>query len=812
MIKSHQAVTFSRLENALFRLRAPILVLSLLATLFLAWRASFIEPDTRLERLIPGSHAFVENARDTLGEISAGGSTVVRVAVSRRAGSIYDYDYLLQLQKISDELSLLPGVDTGSLNSLWAPGMLWFAITPEGFESGPIISSDAFDGSPKSLEAIRNNVLRAELVGSYVSIDGHSSLIDFRVLPVNAATGQATDYNLLSHRIDDIRKRFENDDLQIQVIGDIKKVADLVDGFTQIALFFLVAFLITAALLYFYARCVRATLVPLLCSVVAVIWQLGALNLIGANLGVFSVLVPFLVFAIAVSHGVQMINSIAREAAAGASSLDAARISFHRLYRPGLLALISDGIGFAMLFVIDIGAIKDLAMVASIGVALVIFTNLILLPLLMSYIGVGPVGISRSLVKQQADNRLWDAVAHFAEPRPAKLVLAGALVLAAGGFYIGQDLRIGDLDRGAPELRADSRYNLDSNYITDHYSTSTDLMTVFARVPQGQCDTYKTIDIVDRLGWQLRNTPGVQSVDSAAETAKFSRYIGNEGNPKLHAIPRDERVLTRSIERVGGSSVTLDFVAESCRYQAIRLELADHRQETLQGVVAVVRDFALEHNDADIEIVLGSGNAAFEAATNEVIAKAQYETLAYIYAVVALMCLLMFRSLKAVACILLPLALTSVLCQALMTLLGIGVKVATLPVIALGVGIGVDYGIYIYEQLRIHLAEGQPLRLAYRKTLRSTGRAVSFTGVTLAVGVATWIISPIRFQADMGVLLIFMFLWNMVGALVLLPALVHLFRVGGSTREPSLEPVMPGPAVERILPKTQPGQSLNRCA
>ncbi len=774
MSNSHQTLHFSWLENVLFRMRAPILVLSLLATLFFAYRASFVTPDTRLERLIPDSHEFVQNARETLGDISAGGSSLLRVAVSLQEGSIYDYDYLIRLQQISDELSLLPGVDTASVNSLWSPGMLWVAITPQGFESGPVISSDTFDDSQRALDTVKTNVNRAGLLGSYVANDARSSLIDFQVLPVNAATGEATDYNLLSDRIEDIRARYETDGLKIQVIGDIKKVADLVDGFTQIALFFLVAFLITAALLYWYAGCLRSALVPLVCSVVAVIWQLGVLNLMGANLGVFSVLVPFLVFAIAVSHGVQMINRIAQERAAGASNMDAARISFHHLYRPGLLALISDGIGFAMLFVIDIGAIKDLAMVASIGVALVIFTNLILLPLMMSYIGVGEMGIKRSLVKQQGENRFWDMLAHSSESGPARVILLVAALLAGVGFMVGQDLRIGDLDTGAPELRADSRYNLDNSYITSHFSTSSDLMTVFVQVPQGQCVTYKTIDIVDRLGWKLRNTPGVQSVDSAAETAKFSRFVGNEGSPKFYSIPRDEWVLMRSIERVGGSSLTSSFDAEGCKHQEISLELADHRQETLQGVVTAVHDFANQHNDDEINIVLGTGNAAFEAATNEVIAEAQYDTLVYIYLVVGLMCLLMFRSVKAVICILLPLALTSVLCQALMAMLGIGVKVATLPVIALGVGIGVDYGIYIYEQLRMQLDKGLPLRLAYRETLRSTGRAVSFTGFTLAIGVATWMFSPIRFQADMGVLLIFMFLWNMIGALVLLPALVQL--------------------------------------
>jgi len=139
--------------------------------------------------------------------------------------------------------------------------------------------------------------------------------------------------------------------------------------------------------------------------------------------------------------------------------------------------------------------------------------------------------------------------------------------------------------------------------------------------------------------------------------------------------------------------------------------------------------------------------------------------------VVFVLCFITFRSLRAVACILIPLALTSILSQALMTYLDIGVKVATLPVIALGVGIGVDYGIYIYNRLEVMILAGKSMQEAFFETLRSTGKAVSFTGVTLAIGVATWMLSPIKFQADMGILLTFMFLWNMLGALILLPAL-----------------------------------------
>ena len=410
MINNNNTLQFSALTNTIFRYRFAIMLFSLLATLYLAWQASFVRPDTRLERLIPGSHEFVLNAKEFLGEESAGGSSVIRVAVARKEGTIFDYDHLITLQKISDELSLLDGVDTGSINSLWAPGMLWFAITPQGFDSGPVIDNATFDNSPESMNTIRTNVFRAGLVGTYVSNDFKASMIDFAVLPINPATRQPLDFNEFSDRLEQVRQKYQNDDISIHVIGDVKKVADLVDGFGQIALFFLAAFVITAVLLFNYSRCYKSTLIPLLCSVVAVIWQLGVLNLMGYGLGVFSVLVPFLVFAIAVSHGVQVINAIAHETAKGEDRLGAARVTFHHLHKAGLVALISDGIGFATLFVIDIGGIKDLALVASVGVALVIFTNLVLLPVLMSYVGVTQRCVDHAQHKLENKTALWDGL------------------------------------------------------------------------------------------------------------------------------------------------------------------------------------------------------------------------------------------------------------------------------------------------------------------------------------------------------------------------------------------------------------------
>lgn len=187
-----------------------------------------------------------------------------------------------------------------------------------------------------------------------------------------------------------------------------------------------------------------------------------------------------------------------------------------------------------------------------------------------------------------------------------------------------------------------------------------------------------------------------------------------------------------------------------------------------------------------MQIVLGAGNAGIEVATNRVVERANLLMLALVYGAVILLCLITFRSVAAVVCAVLPLMLTSVLCAALMVALGIGVKVATLPVIALGVGIGVDYALYILAATLVGLRRGENLSSSYLEALQRNGRVVILAGITLSLGVVTWVLSPIKFQADMGVLLSFMFLWNMLGALVLLPALgCFLLRPRQNTAKPN---------------------------
>jgi predicted RND superfamily exporter protein len=760
------------LERVLFNNRPLILVLCLLVTVILGWQATNLRLNASYEKTIPTTHPYIAKFLSHKEDLSGLGNAI-RIAVENTRGTIFDADYMETLRQINDEVYLLPGVDRPYMKSLWTPATRWVAVTEEGLEGDAVIS-DYYDGSPESLVQLRANVERSGEIGRLVAQDFHSSIIYVPLLDINPKTGKALDYAEFSKSLEQIRSKHEGDRVRIHITGFAKIMGDLIDGMLQVLMFFAIAIAISAVILYWYTRCVRCTSIVVICSLVAVVWQLGLLGMLDYQLNPYSVLVPFLVFAIGMSHGAQKMNGILLDICRGGHKLVAARLTFRRLFLAGLTALLSDAVGFAVLMIIQIQVIRELAMAASAGVAVLIFTNLVLIPLLLSYIGVSPSAADRAARNEcvddahKVDHPLWRFLDLFTSRRWAAGAIVVSVVLALAGYAISLQLRIGDLDPGAPELRPNSRYNQDNAYIVGHYAASSDIFVVMIETPENQCTDYTTLAKVDELAWQLEQLPGVDATNSMSALAKFVSIGYNEGNFKwLELIPNQAAL--------GGvqTRAPREMFNQSGNLLTLYVYLKDHKADTLSQVVEHVAAYARDNDTAEVRFTMAAGSAGIEAATNIVVKKANRTMVLCVYSAVILLCFITFRSWRAVVCAVVPLMLTSILCEALMVGLGIGVKVATLPVIALGVGIGVDYALYVLSVMLDHLKLGQSLAQAYSAALRFTGKVVVLIGLTLALGVLTWVLSPIKFQADMGILLAFMFLWNMLGALILLPALAN---------------------------------------
>ena len=777
----------SVVERLVFNHRIAVLAVFVVATLVLAWQALGVRLNPSFERMIPAKHPYVVNYKAHKADLAGLGNTL-RIAVEAGEGTIYSARYMETLRKLNDEVFLLPGVDRSFMKSLWMPAVRWIGVTEEGLDGGPVIP-DGFDGAPTSLEQLRANIERSGEIGALVAPDFKSSVI---VVPLMEADGaKRLDYAALSERLEQLRQKYEAQGVRVHITGFAKVVGDLIEGMQQVLLFFGMALAICTAVLLWYTRCMRSTALVVSCSLVAAVWLLGLLPLLGYDLDPYSVLLPFLVFAIGMSHGAQKMNGIMQDIGRGAHKLVAARFTFRRLFLAGLTALLADAVGFAVLMVIDIPVIHDLAIAASIGVAVLIFTNLILLPVLLSYSGVSPVAALRSLRDEEGTDaagaprkhRFWAFLDLFTGRRWASAAVAAALVLAAGGGAASMHLKIGDLDPGAPELRPDARYNRDSAFMAANYAASSDNFVVMVRTPQYMCANYSVLAQVEALEWQLQQLPGVESTNSYATLSKRTSAGMNEGSLKWFDLPRSQDMLNAITTRA-----PRELLNQNCDLLTVHVYLKDHKADTLDAVVRAVEAFAAKNNSRELQFLPAAGNAGIEAATNIVVRKANTQMLLLVYAAVILLAFITFRSWCAVICAVLPLMLTSVLCEALMVALGIGVKVATLPVIALGVGIGVDYALYVVSVTLAEMRRGASLSQAYYKALLFTGKVVVLTGVTLGAAVATWGLSPIKFQADMGILLAFMFIWNMLGALILLPALAHFLLQPRGRRTPAAAP------------------------
>ena len=756
----------NRLEIGLFRHKFLVLIMFVIVSAFLLFQASQIKLGASFTKNIPLNHSYMKTYLKH--RENFGGANNILISVCNSDGDIFNAEFFESLKGVHDQLFFIPGVDRIQVKSLYSPSTRFVEVVEDGFAGGPVIPAD-FQPNERGLAIVKGNIEKAGIVGSIVADDYSCAMVKASLLDFNPDTGEKLDTLIIAAQLEkDVRQSFEKDNITVHIIGFAKMVGDVAEGAKGVVVFFLIAIAITAIMVYLFCHSISLTLLPIVCSLVAVIWQMGMLSTLGFGLDPMSILVPFLVFAIGVSHGVQMINSVVKQVSLGLSSQSAAQISFRALLIPGGIALLSDTVGFMTLLSIDIGVIRELAITASLGVAMIILTNLILLPLLVSYLKITPKDRNNHAGNIGEESAIWRFMASFATKKTAIFILFFTVLLYIAGLYNSQGLKIGELHAGAPALHETSRYNQDTFLITDRYAISVDYMSIIIESTPDACTYYETMNTIDRFQWRMENVPGVQSAVSLASISKLVNAGYNEGNPNWRVIPRNQQTLVQSIARIPSSSGLLN---RDCSVMPVILFLQDHKADTIERVVNEVKLAAQELNNEQLQFKLASGPVGVMAATNEAVAEAQLPMMIYVYGAVIILCLLSFRSIRATLVVVLPLYIVSTLAQWLMTVLDIGLTVSTLPVIALGVGIGVDYGIYILSTMSSELKNGANVHNAYLAALKERGSAVLITGVTLAIGVSTWFFSDLKFQVDMGILLTFMFLVNMLAAVIVLPAL-----------------------------------------
>ncbi len=764
-----------RLEPHVFGHRGLILAaFALLTIVFAAIAIQGLKLDTNFNKQLPIGHEYIQTYLDHKAEF--GGANRLLIAVIAKDGNMFTPEFFRALKIATDEVFFIEGVDRARVQSLWTPNVRYTEVVEGGIQAGDVIPPD-FQPDETGFARVKENILKAGIVGRLVANDFSGAMVSAQLLDADPETGKPVDYVAISEALEqNVRDKIaatspggdQAGAISVHIIGFAKVVGDVVNGAMMVIVFAIVTGALTLLFVWIYIASFRIALVPLMASGVAMVWMLGLLVLLGYGVDPLGILVPFIILSIGTSHGVQKISAVTDAAIAGADSNEAARRTFRLLFLPAIFALLANVVGFITILLIRVQVIQEMAITASLGIGVIILTDLILLPVLVSYVPITEGYRNRVRNRRNKADPLWKGLARISERGPALIIIGIAALLAVFGVIKGRETPIGDTQAGVPELRPDSRYNRDTELITSKFSIGTDVLNVIVETEPNGCIDHRVIDAIDRFAWNMANVSGVRDIVSLAGVSKVVSAGWSEGSLKWRNLPRDQSQL---VQAQGYIETSTGLLNRDCSVMPVMMFLADHRAETIEGVIAAVKQYRQDNPTDGVTYRLATGNVGVMAAQNEEVKAKEFVILGWVFAAVTAMCLINFRSFVGTVLVILPLTLVSILVYAVMAFVGIGLKVNTLPMVALGAGIGVDYGIYLFSRMQEFLKRGESVHDAYLGALRVTGVAIFFTGVTLAVGVATWAFSPLKFQADVGLMLTFMFVVNMLGAMLLLPAL-----------------------------------------
>ena len=757
----------------IFSRRKSLLLIFVVLTIALGFSSSNIKTGADFLKTVPVNHDYMKVFSEY--KKSFGGANKIIVAITPANDSVYTNTSLNILKEITEDVFFIDGIERSSVTSLFTPNVRFVEVVEEGFRAGNIISAD-FSGAESQIIKIRENVLKSNWNGRIVARNGSSALVVATILDQDQK-GNTVDVFKIAKSLENIRKKYETDELKVHIIGYSKAVGDIADGASGVIIFFVYAFLLIMILLVIYFKSFLLTLYTLICSLVPVVWLLGLMPIMGLSLDPMSILIPFLIFSIAISHAVQMVNAWKNEGLSGNCRLESSRLAFKSLFIPGTTALLANAIGFGVIAVVEIDIVRELVITATLGVLLMIVSNKFLLSILLSYFPENSK-LYKSLGNGELADKFWSIVQKILIFRNSIFILILFAITSFFCFFYAQKIQIGDLGIGVPELREDSRYNKDILAITNSFDIAVDSLKVIVELNgnDSPCLNKEVMESIDEFEFVMKQNENVIAVQGMAGLVRKINQSYSENNVRWRVVPETSIQIAQGVgyaTRLGNA-----YMNAGCTALPITIFLRDHQSMTINSVVDDVKKYAKTNNTNLINYKLAMGNAGVMAATNEVIATSEILVNFALFVAVSILCLVVFNSFSITLSIVLPLLLVTMACNALMVFLTIGIKVNTLPVIALGVGVGVDYGIYLFERIshgiKLH---DQSLSDAYLVSLKQRGSASIFTALIMSIGVLSWVWSDLKFQQDMGLLLGFMLFFNMIGAIIFVPVIAKILNV-----------------------------------
>lgn len=785
---------------AAFCIRRKKLVIGilLLITLFFGYWVTRLKVATIFDDLLPQKHPYIK-VHNKFRRIF-GGANHVTIVVQVKKGDIFNKTTLEEIKWISEELYKIPGVDRFKIISIAVQKMKRIVMDAQGFRVVPVMKE--IPQTPEEMKAFRLSIYGNEMCyGPFVSFDSKKAMItaDF--------FDEEIDYKIAFKELTRIRETIEGKDKNVLVCiaGEPMHLGYIRESVHRVNLILLGTICIIIVVLYFYFRSKRGVVVPIVTASVSAIWGLGFMSLMGYNLDPLILVLPFLISLMTARHSMQLCARFLEEYSSGKNIEESSESLIAHMFIPGVTSIFTDCLGIALVAIAPIPILQKVAITCAFWSIATTVLGLILTPLLLTFIpeskrlAAQVVEVERKKAKETFLDRMLPWVGNWIVRKGKWIVVGVALILIVWGAFNSERLIVGDMLPGSNLLWPFHRYNLDGFRISFAMPVLSPLYVLIEGDSEQAINSPDLLREIYKFQRWIRDaftgTGRVMFTQSIVSTFPAAQYVVKEGNPNWYFFPITDQEILYNFRRTiyGVEPGDIDkYLDGDERYTNIVIFCRDKTGTTIKMVMDKVREFintqsfigwgktiriAAQHNkEVKVKYSLAGGAIGVQAAVNEVINDSQFWNLLFALCGVFVCVTIQYRSVVAGLILTIPLSISNLICFALMGIYQIGLTVSTYPVSSVGVGLGVDYGIYFLSRLvEEHRLIGN-LNEAIVNTMKSNGKSIVMIATTLTVGLIFWIFSSLMFQAWMGALLAVLLFLNMLGALFLVPSLVAIIK------------------------------------
>lgn len=762
------------LELWIFNNPRKVLALIALLTVFFALRIPGLKIYTDFADLLPQQHPYIQLHNSIKDDF--GGANVLVVGIEFDDGDLFTNERLALIDRVTQAVDNLPGVNHNLVSSVTHRNSRKIWLT----EVGSINSQPYFDAtkgpySRDQLASMRADVsANPRVFGPLVAPDLKMALVKAQLIE-----GQL-DYENTFKQLRELRDEVAAQGVTLYATGQPVLVGWAYTYMDQILQIFAFTVLTMLALLIFHFRKAYGVLIPLGGVLISTIWGLGIISLLGYNLDPLGLVIPFLIAARAMSHGVQLVERYYAEAATLGNGSAAAKATFDSLFRPGSLGVVSDAIGLLLISVGSIPLNTHLGIYASLWAITVVFSVLVGVPLLLSIL---PTPREPRLKETVLRHIGASSSRIVSQPGNATKLLFVAAVAVVLGMAAASQVQIGDSEPGSPILYPDHDYNISSRVVNERFPGSEELYVVAETDKKGGLKRPDVLKALADFQAHMLTDPGVGGAKGLPDLIKQVNRLMHNNDPRWYQIPHDERYVGGLMFTYMASSPipgaldefnnTDDQVANLVFYYK------DRQGETIRRAIHMAKEWIAQHgNDVEgLTIKLAGGTLGVAAAMNESAYQTNLIVLPLVFLLIFAFVTLFYTSWHAGVMMLLAMLFATTLTYAYMGLSGLNIDINTVPVIAVGIGVGIDYSIYMMDRIREEMAKCQNLAKSVQRAISTTGMAISFTALTLMAGIVMWVIfSDLRFQSDSALLLCVMIVINGITAMLLVPSWVLRFK------------------------------------